>query len=1111
MSLLKRLSCLVIVSAIFSFALSVSAQSADQPEVYVKDLKLDKTEYSAGDTISGSFTLLNARDMAVPNMQYMVFLMGDYENTLPTVQYDNSAMVGPIFLSANESKTINFEYKLPVAVGGEALGIQVRAMLDTGLTQGWEDVMIKVSGGLGFATVEKADITVGQDVFGLQDGPMVYPGGKAILNITLKNDTKTNIDLTPTVKIFDRSEVRGLLNSFTAKPVSIPANQESQVSIELPTFEYTPRVYFGQITFNDGNGIARASKVEFRYIVYGDIVTINSLTSDKSAVKEGEELNIFVGYSGAPMDILNGQIATTSGADFNIKVFNQKDEIVADYSGQANFNQGSTSTLSVTALKDAKALRAEMLVTKDGKTLATYNSLLSSDYDQKKNEGESWLTNLSLKSIIVIVFVLLLLLALVFKEKLFKIKLILVIVILILVGLVAGFLLVDQTEAWTRISYSEGDYSTITSVFVNSPSGNYTPGQTFNFTFSATVNACSNHGRGNQVTSVLKTSTGALVSPAQSFSSGKDYAIDTAVVSFSNFSQGSYTAPSTPGNYRIYFDITVCKYGLSICSEPTTLKGYQDFSVIENGACGTTRGACVTGTYENAPDGTLRYFWNCIGLNGGTTASCSILKPVNGACSATHYNCTAGTLGSTAEYPTSSYPNLYAWQWWCNGTNDGTNILCTEYKTPINGGWSAWSPASCPTACGTAASTQTRTCTNPAPANGGATCVGSATQTCAAIPACSGPLSGSCSVSTTTTSINTPVNWTAAPAGGTGPYTYLWSGSTGIVSGTNTTNPEIISYNTLGTKTASVKITDSVNASTTVSCSNNVVVATSSNPLTVTCSVSPSSVPVGGTLNWSASVDSGGVAPYTYSWTGTDGLTSTLSSVSKSYDTEGTKDATVTVTDAVSSTVYVNCPGTGVSDGSGGGGGGGGGGACVGTCLSPTAGTCGTANNSQFIDATSLQSAVNRCGLTGSTSTPATFSGEGPWSWTCSGINGSNTPSPLCSASKIATTTPNPNLNCTLELFNPHNAENVNVNTQTTWSVSSASTTIPFPPSYTVYWTVNGVTDPTPVSNSTFWDKIFTTTGQKNVSAQVFSGTSSGTACSASTNVVLTGGILREI
>ncbi len=47
----------------------------------------------------------------------------------------------------------------------------------------------------------------------------------------------------------------------------------------------------------------------------------------------------------------------------------------------------------------------------------------------------------------------------------------------------------------------------------------------------------------------------------------------------------------------------------------------------------------------------------------------------------------------------------------------------------VNGGWTDWSV--CPLPCGTAGSSlQTRTCTNPAPSGGGATCSGASSQLC---------------------------------------------------------------------------------------------------------------------------------------------------------------------------------------------------------------------------------------------------------------------------------------------------------------------------------------------------------------------------------------------
>lgn len=65
-------------------------------------------------------------------------------------------------------------------------------------------------------------------------------------------------------------------------------------------------------------------------------------------------------------------------------------------------------------------------------------------------------------------------------------------------------------------------------------------------------------------------------------------------------------------------------------------------------------------------------------------------------------------------------------------------------------------------------------------------------------------------------------------------------------------------------------------------------------PLTASCSASPTSASINQPVTWSVTA-SGGTTPYTYAWSGTDGLSGSGASVQKSYTSPGPKTASVTV------------------------------------------------------------------------------------------------------------------------------------------------------------------------------------------------------------------------
>jgi len=85
-------------------------------------------------------------------------------------------------------------------------------------------------------------------------------------------------------------------------------------------------------------------------------------------------------------------------------------------------------------------------------------------------------------------------------------------------------------------------------------------------------------------------------------------------------------------------------------------------------------------------------------------------------------SCGTGTQTRTCTNPAPAYGGAN-----CTGVKSQS---CVMTACPVNGNWSAWS--NCSVTCGNGV--QSRTCNNPPPSNGGADCSGSATQVCTKSP-----------------------------------------------------------------------------------------------------------------------------------------------------------------------------------------------------------------------------------------------------------------------------------------------------------------------------------------------------------------------------------------
>ena len=160
-----------------------------------------------------------------------------------------------------------------------------------------------------------------------------------------------------------------------------------------------------------------------------------------------------------------------------------------------------------------------------------------------------------------------------------------------------------------------------------------------------------------------------------------------------------------------------------------------------------------------------------------------------------------------------------------------------------------------------------------------------------------------------------------------------WSGGIFGANSTNIINYGPVSPNSGGTVTVTPTATVVYTAQCTwgslgfygysggTSNSRSITINVSNPAIAGSCSASPASLTTGGSTTWTANA-SGGTGTYTYSWSGTDSLSGSARTVSKTYTTSGTKTASVTISSggqsraiSCSNSVSVSSPPVQCSDG----------------------------------------------------------------------------------------------------------------------------------------------------------------------------------------------------
>lgn len=855
----KNFGKLFLLSTVLLSLMTFSVASAQTPrgsipQIHVINLVVPDRDVVAGGQVTGTYTLFNNSANNAPDVSYSVILVGDYKDGQPTVVYDEQKL-GTTFLAVGEKKTMPFTYKLPTTVTGSDLAIRIQIMY-AGFYLGWEDARIMVKGTTSLVQTDSAEILVGDIPYGTEIGAVVEKDKTVAVRIKFSNKTTENITFTPSVKIYNRINTGELLNEFKSDIVTVEGGKSKTVTVNLPTFDYKPLVYAGEIDFLDQSGQPKAIKTTFRYMIMGDMASIQTATSQSQSGSAGDVVNVDVLYGRPPADQNTMDAPKVGTVDVRVSLFDGAGNAVGESVVKLDLNKvGNKISVPVTLTANASSLKVLTTIEKNGAILAKDTNNLTGP---KKPEPVTESINIVgvIAGLFIVGIILLILLVVIFKMR--KPKNIqsstlvnqtqmtnkdnsippsiggtIALFIVASVALFSFMLAPNSAHAYIETAVTTmGGAQEYPALFINKPLDNQTlrPGNQFYIAGRQEFWSCSNESRFD---STIKIGFNGATS-THTFS---NESAGTSSIVTKTFNYGPFTAPSIPGTYRIFFRADTRAYGINPDGYSVNWGSYWD------------------GSSEGYVDIVV--------------AGSPLVPPVLTATT---------SVGGGPACDASVYLS------WNNIENGIVYVLIREDEEELYIGYglnyldSGLTPNTSYTYYVIAFS-QDETFVQSVPVTIVAKC---------------SPVSATVVGSPNPVLTGQTVNWNVSVSGGNPPYAYVITGTDGL----NVSNSSSLlnfgttkTYSTAGTKTASVTITSADGQVKNVSAS--VPVTVNNTFSNVSCTVSPSAVTVGQPVTWSCTPNPSG--DYTYSWSGTDSLSGSTLTVTKQYQSVGIKSASFDV------------------------------------------------------------------------------------------------------------------------------------------------------------------------------------------------------------------------
>jgi len=665
------------IIGIFMFTL-VSKLNAQEmiPDVYTLYPSFDDTRsYSPGDVVSGTFLLKNTGNIDASELYYSISTLDgfDIESTNFEFVYGEYVSKEPVFLPKYTDKTISFEYTIPSFTKSGTTALRVASYSSTGIMLGQDQKLIElIDTPEQQVELKKVSVIVGGVLFNLQAGPNVIRGEVPQVVFTLENKSSSLVTLTPKLSLHNRNTSLPAILEKQFDMLSLGVGEKKDFTLDLPTVDYKPGVYVASLRLVNQQNNDVIPVLYPRYIIGDDFAVVQSVSIDKSTdIKVGDTINLSLVYTGPviSINIPPSGIVDSKGL-IRVVLINEKREVIATQEKEVELSRNveSLQDFALEAEKDALSVSAQIIISREGKILAEYNTDL---------------TDPNIEAVEQTFF------------KGFIIPLLIVFGLGITVVIFFIFKKISSTgsTAMLFILFACGTLLVNTSVAEAMISKPYTDQE---FVVNTQFDAASNfsHRTCNNVYGNIYVDIsfeGNKKSQSRSVSAVGGAGTATFGINVST----NFTTPSIPGYYWVYsYGIIRHQYGTSdgndkvrikvVCPNTTTWsESLKTCEATEPGVCGATINTCTGGYLRDEADTSSQHLWKCLGT---TNADCSLPKP--GVCGpannttsfafpAANRLCETGSNVSNQVTSTTGAPHT----WTCTA---GTGKQCSASRCPSN-------------------------------------------------------------------------------------------------------------------------------------------------------------------------------------------------------------------------------------------------------------------------------------------------------------------------------------------------------------------------------------------------------------------------------------------